>query len=32
MSSPMTNERLYLPNLFRGTDACIALYQHLGCG
>jgi acetylornithine deacetylase/succinyl-diaminopimelate desuccinylase-like protein len=26
------NERLYLPNLFRGTDACIALYQHLGCG
>jgi len=24
------NERLYLPNLFRGTDACIELYQHLG--
>jgi acetylornithine deacetylase/succinyl-diaminopimelate desuccinylase-like protein len=26
------NERLYLPNLFRGTDACIELYQHLGNG
>ncbi len=26
------NERLYLPNLFRGTDACIELYQHLGSG
>jgi acetylornithine deacetylase/succinyl-diaminopimelate desuccinylase-like protein len=26
------NERLYLPNLFRGTDACIDLYQHLGNG
>jgi acetylornithine deacetylase/succinyl-diaminopimelate desuccinylase-like protein len=24
------NERLYLPNLYRGTDACIQLYQHLG--
>lgn len=24
------NERLYLPNLFRGTDACIELYQQLG--
>ena len=23
------NERLYLPNLFRGTDACIELYQQL---
>jgi acetylornithine deacetylase/succinyl-diaminopimelate desuccinylase-like protein len=26
------NERLYLPNLFRGTDACIELYRHLGNG
>jgi acetylornithine deacetylase/succinyl-diaminopimelate desuccinylase-like protein len=26
------NERLYLPNLFRGTDACIELYHHLGSG
>ncbi|HET7245408.1 MAG TPA: M20/M25/M40 family metallo-hydrolase [Streptosporangiaceae bacterium] len=26
------NERLYLPNLCRGTDACIELYQHLGGG
>jgi acetylornithine deacetylase/succinyl-diaminopimelate desuccinylase-like protein len=26
------NERLYLPNLSRGTDACIELYQHLGNG
>jgi acetylornithine deacetylase/succinyl-diaminopimelate desuccinylase-like protein len=25
------NERLYLPNLFRGTDACIELYQQLAC-
>jgi acetylornithine deacetylase/succinyl-diaminopimelate desuccinylase-like protein len=24
------NERLYLPNLFRGTEACIELYRHLG--
>jgi acetylornithine deacetylase/succinyl-diaminopimelate desuccinylase-like protein len=24
------NERLYLPNLFRGTDACIELYSQLG--
>jgi acetylornithine deacetylase/succinyl-diaminopimelate desuccinylase-like protein len=24
------NERVFLPNLFRGTDACIELYQHLG--
>jgi acetylornithine deacetylase/succinyl-diaminopimelate desuccinylase-like protein len=23
------NERLYLPNLFRGTETCIALYRHL---
>lgn len=23
------NERLYLPNLFRGTEACIELYRHL---
>ena len=23
------NERLYLPNLFRGTEACIELYQQL---
>jgi acetylornithine deacetylase/succinyl-diaminopimelate desuccinylase-like protein len=23
------NERLYLPNLFRGTDTCIELYQQL---
>jgi acetylornithine deacetylase/succinyl-diaminopimelate desuccinylase-like protein len=26
------NERLYLPNLFRGTDACIELYRQLGNG
>jgi len=26
------NERFYLPNLFRGTDTCIELYQHLGNG
>jgi acetylornithine deacetylase/succinyl-diaminopimelate desuccinylase-like protein len=26
------NERLYLPNLFRGTDACIELYRQLGDG
>ena len=26
------NERFYLPNLFRGTDTCIELYQHLGLG
>jgi acetylornithine deacetylase/succinyl-diaminopimelate desuccinylase-like protein len=24
------NERFYLPNLFRGTETCIELYQHLG--
>ena len=24
------NERVFLPNLFRGTDACVKLYQHLG--
>jgi acetylornithine deacetylase/succinyl-diaminopimelate desuccinylase-like protein len=24
------NERLFLPNLFRGTDACVELYQQLG--
>jgi acetylornithine deacetylase/succinyl-diaminopimelate desuccinylase-like protein len=24
------NERLYLPNLFRGTEVCIELYRHLG--
>jgi acetylornithine deacetylase/succinyl-diaminopimelate desuccinylase-like protein len=24
------NERLYLPNLFRGTEACIELYRQLG--
>lgn len=24
------NERFYLPNLWRGAQACIALYQHLG--
>jgi acetylornithine deacetylase/succinyl-diaminopimelate desuccinylase-like protein len=24
------NERVFLPNLFRGTDACVELYQHLG--
>ncbi len=24
------NERLYLPNLFRGTQACIELYRQLG--
>jgi acetylornithine deacetylase/succinyl-diaminopimelate desuccinylase-like protein len=24
------NERLYLPNLCRGADTCIELYQHLG--
>jgi acetylornithine deacetylase/succinyl-diaminopimelate desuccinylase-like protein len=24
------NERLYLPNLFRGTEACIVLYRQLG--
>lgn len=24
------NERLYVPNLFRGTDTCVELYQHLG--
>jgi acetylornithine deacetylase/succinyl-diaminopimelate desuccinylase-like protein len=24
------NERLYLPNLFRGTNTCVELYQHLG--
>src|SRR5215472_8161145 len=24
------NERLYLPNLCRGTDTCVELYQHLG--
>jgi acetylornithine deacetylase/succinyl-diaminopimelate desuccinylase-like protein len=24
------NERLYLPNLYRGTETCIELYQHLG--
>jgi acetylornithine deacetylase/succinyl-diaminopimelate desuccinylase-like protein len=23
------NERLYLPNLFRGTQACIELYRRL---
>ena len=23
------NERLYLPNLFQGTDACIELYEQL---
>jgi acetylornithine deacetylase/succinyl-diaminopimelate desuccinylase-like protein len=26
------NERLYLPNLFRGTETCIELYKHLGHG
>jgi acetylornithine deacetylase/succinyl-diaminopimelate desuccinylase-like protein len=26
------NERFYLPNLFRGTETCIELYQHLGNG
>jgi acetylornithine deacetylase/succinyl-diaminopimelate desuccinylase-like protein len=26
------NESLYLPNLFRGTETCIELYQHLGNG
>jgi acetylornithine deacetylase/succinyl-diaminopimelate desuccinylase-like protein len=26
------NERLYLPNLFRGTETCIELYRHLGNG
>jgi acetylornithine deacetylase/succinyl-diaminopimelate desuccinylase-like protein len=26
------NERFYLPNLFRGTDACIELYRRLGAG
>jgi len=24
------NERLYVPNLFRGTDTCVELYQQLG--
>jgi hypothetical protein len=24
------NERLFLPNLFRGTDLCLQLYQHSG--
>jgi acetylornithine deacetylase/succinyl-diaminopimelate desuccinylase-like protein len=24
------NERLYLPNLFRGIETCIELYRHLG--
>jgi acetylornithine deacetylase/succinyl-diaminopimelate desuccinylase-like protein len=24
------NERIYLPNLFRGTEACIELYRRLG--
>jgi acetylornithine deacetylase/succinyl-diaminopimelate desuccinylase-like protein len=24
------NERVFLPNLFRGTEACVELYQHLG--
>ncbi|HUO38157.1 MAG TPA: M20/M25/M40 family metallo-hydrolase [Mycobacterium sp.] len=24
------NERMYLPNLFRGTEACIELYRQLG--
>lgn len=26
------NERFYLPNLFRGTEACIELYRRLGTG
>jgi acetylornithine deacetylase/succinyl-diaminopimelate desuccinylase-like protein len=26
------NERMYLGNLFRGTDTCIRLYRHLGVG
>jgi acetylornithine deacetylase/succinyl-diaminopimelate desuccinylase-like protein len=26
------NERLYLPNLFRGTETCIHLYRQLGTG
>ncbi len=26
------NERVFLPNLFRGTAACVELYQHLGDG
>jgi acetylornithine deacetylase/succinyl-diaminopimelate desuccinylase-like protein len=26
------NERVYLPNLFRGTETCIELYHHLGHG
>ena len=26
------NERLYLPNLFRGTQACIELYRRLATG
>lgn len=25
------NERLYLPNLFRGTEACVELYRQLAC-
>jgi acetylornithine deacetylase/succinyl-diaminopimelate desuccinylase-like protein len=24
------NERVFLPNLFRGTDTCVELYRHLG--
>jgi acetylornithine deacetylase/succinyl-diaminopimelate desuccinylase-like protein len=26
------NERVYLPNLFRGTEACIELYRRIGAG
>jgi len=26
------NERFYLPNLLRGTEACIELYWYLGHG